>query len=501
MKKMILQTIVLIMVILSALYLMLSITGCGSKKEMSPVSWQWAVKPEGGYRGNYCMAVDIDNNGYIYVTGHFKGTVAFGDIELQSGSEGDAFIAKLSPDREWLWVRQVLGQRKSRGYNIKVDSNGNCYVSGGFEGKTKFSEAILNSGEQEGRFFAKLSNEGEWLWVKDLLGEDEKESTVRLTFALDSDDNLYLLGSFSGTASFGSQKLKGGNEMSIFVAKTDPEGNIVRTTKATNSDLEGSRMSIATNNIGEIFVSSSFTQTITLGDIVLENRGTDNIFVASINEQGEWTRAIAIENSDEDLSMDLVADSKGNCYIYGEFKEDIRIGQYDLTAGKHRKVFIAKLNSHGEWDWAVTADGNRDAQARSLVLDRQEENLYLTGLKFSSGATVFNIFPYYSKFGNYLLKHQASHSAGFIARISAAGQWQWAVTTPNIKQLTELNIMPARETTWLEKLVIRELCEIIPFNLAFDKEDNCYFVGIHSFAVEDGSWIDDIFISSFSLRE
>jgi|GEM_PF-2898815 len=113
------------------------------------------------YADEVGFGVDVDRSGKVYVTGEFNDHIQFGDIGLDSrcGYDcipsapglpsqagyfygGDGFIAKLSPDGEWLWAKQFggdgAGPTSSR--SVEVDPEGRIFTAGGFSGPAYFDE-------------------------------------------------------------------------------------------------------------------------------------------------------------------------------------------------------------------------------------------------------------------------------------------------------------------------------------------------------------------------
>ncbi len=98
------------------------------------LEWLWA-EAAGGTMSDTGAAIDVDCNGNFYVTGTFEGTHAcFGQFILTNGGSGfpsgNAFIAKLTPDCSWEWVKSASNVSYAGGTGISTDCNGNIYVTG-----------------------------------------------------------------------------------------------------------------------------------------------------------------------------------------------------------------------------------------------------------------------------------------------------------------------------------------------------------------------------------
>ena len=95
----------------------------------------WA-KSFGG--GNYdaLAAVVSDPSGDLYYTGNFSGTVDFdpgqGNIDLTASGSREAYICKMNPDGDLIWVRSFGGSSSEGGTGIALDVAGNIYTTGMF---------------------------------------------------------------------------------------------------------------------------------------------------------------------------------------------------------------------------------------------------------------------------------------------------------------------------------------------------------------------------------
>jgi hypothetical protein len=111
------------------------------------------------------MATDI--NGNIYVCGSFEGTATFGSLGTLTSSGGyDGFVAKLGPNGNWLWATKMGGASGDNINGVSVDSSGNVYIVGYFNGTAGFGSlpALTSSGSSD-IFVARLSSAGAWQWA------------------------------------------------------------------------------------------------------------------------------------------------------------------------------------------------------------------------------------------------------------------------------------------------------------------------------------------------
>jgi hypothetical protein len=128
------------------------------------------------------------------------------------------------------WTRAVsFGATGSdNGTAVKVDAFGNRYVTGGFASIAKFGDRVLNSAGGSDIFLAKFERSGELRWLLQAGGPGDD---IGNDIALDREQNIYVAGSFTDSATFpsvhGPAKTVTGIGQTIFLAKYQPSGTLV----------------------------------------------------------------------------------------------------------------------------------------------------------------------------------------------------------------------------------------------------------------------------------
>jgi hypothetical protein len=92
---------------------------------------------------------------------------------LTSDGGSDAFVAKLDPSGNFLWVRQIGGTSSDEGWTVTVDGSGNVYATGYFTGEASLGNGVTVTSYSPGgqdAYVAKLDNSGNALWAKDIGG-------------------------------------------------------------------------------------------------------------------------------------------------------------------------------------------------------------------------------------------------------------------------------------------------------------------------------------------
>lgn len=143
----------------------------------------------------------------------------------------NTFISKLDSSGNFVWAKAMGGSGGGYGYSVGLDSkeNGNVYLSGSFSGTIDFDSGsgiynLSSSGENDA-FLSKLDGSGNFVWAQRMGGEF---SDVAFSVALDAFDRVYLAGRFySSSIFFDSIEMMNSNNTdstsNIFIARLDAD--------------------------------------------------------------------------------------------------------------------------------------------------------------------------------------------------------------------------------------------------------------------------------------
>ena len=199
---------------------------------------EWAGRMGGGGEDSP-NSITVDPSGNSLVTGFFQGTAIFGSTGLSSAGGDDIFVEKLDPQGVVLWARRMGGGNNDGGYGIAADSEGNCYVTGFFRGTATFGSETLTSAAGNDIFVVKLDPDGHVLWAKRMGGSGYESGH---SIAVDTAGNSYVTGYFQGNATFGTIPLTSPGLENVFVQKLDPAGTVLwakRMGGTTHSEAKG----------------------------------------------------------------------------------------------------------------------------------------------------------------------------------------------------------------------------------------------------------------------
>ena len=181
--------------------------------------------------------VAYDTQGNFYIVGD-KGAAARFDglLNNQIGSY-DYFIAKYNSAGTLLWIKGagVTGEATTAN-GIVIDANDNVYVTGSFSGTINFGGVSLTcSNNATEVFLLKYDTAGNVIWARQSVGPNGFNSDSPGGISLDNAGNIYMIGGYNDTVSFGSITLLSPGARDIFIAKYDSAGGVVWAISAVGS--------------------------------------------------------------------------------------------------------------------------------------------------------------------------------------------------------------------------------------------------------------------------
>jgi hypothetical protein len=152
----------------------------------------------------YGYGVGVDAGGNSYVTGAFYGDAQFGSVAL-SAADYDVFVAKFGPAGAPVWAKRAGGAGYDAAYGIAVDAAGNAAITGEYYSSSmSFGTATLTNSRFDDIFTARYNASGAVIWAQTGGG---KGYDYGYGVAVDTSGNSYMVGGFDGAATFGTVNL------------------------------------------------------------------------------------------------------------------------------------------------------------------------------------------------------------------------------------------------------------------------------------------------------
>ncbi len=341
--------------------------------------YSW-VTSGGGPQDDLTYRMAVDKEGNSYVTGKFKSTgLDFGSgISISSVGNYDIFLAKYDTAGNVVWAKQAGSAGSSsadEGRGIALDANDNVVITGAFFGTAAFDTVSLTTHGNFDVFIAKYTSEGDLLWVQQGAGRKQDKGTC---IAADYAGNYIVTGYFGGdapedTINFSGTVINGNGGREIFIVKLDPDGNVLWGVNAGGPSTGEEGWGIVTDMSNNIYVTGFFTGTSSFGQFELTSDGTKDIFVAKLDENGNFLWAEGIHGTETDLAYDIAVrpsvseKEESDVYIIGGFKENAVADTIELVSNAASSdILIASYSSDGELNFVKGIGGPADDRGYSI---------------------------------------------------------------------------------------------------------------------------------------
>jgi hypothetical protein len=187
----------------------------------------WA-KNYGSTAGDTANSVGPDAAGNVYVTGFYSGTMTVEGVTVTSRGLFDIFLAKFDGNGTLLWLKSAGGTGSDIGHGLVIDGEGNAGITGEFQNTATFGTHSVRAAGLGDAFIAKYDAAGNNLWVHSGGGTISFEIDAAKAIGVDSLNNFYITGDYSGTATFDGLSVPntGTSGTDIFIAKYNSSGAI-----------------------------------------------------------------------------------------------------------------------------------------------------------------------------------------------------------------------------------------------------------------------------------
>jgi hypothetical protein len=172
--------------------------------KLDPAGTPVWVTSFGGAYSDLVTAIDSDGAGNIVVSGGFDRELIVEGEKLTGKGDTDAFVLALGPDGARRWVRTFGGVGKDVAQGVAADPFGNVVVTGHFHDEVAFGETKVTSKGNRDAFLLKLSPNAEILWVK-AFGDRDHDQGAEV--AMDAEGNLAVAGVFRFHIELGGERL------------------------------------------------------------------------------------------------------------------------------------------------------------------------------------------------------------------------------------------------------------------------------------------------------
>jgi hypothetical protein len=322
------------------------------------------------------MAIAAAPGGDVIIAGHFSGTVNFGGTDLTSASTNpDAFVARFTVAGAHVWSRRFGGVGGEKVFGVTVDPDGDVFITGSFDTDVDFGGGLMTTQGGNDAFVVKLAGgDGSHLWDRQIGGTDLQEGTA---VAAMSTGDVVVVGSFAGSADFGSGSVSAAGGNDIFMARyAATTGNYVWAQRFGDNGGDKGR-GVAVDSSDNVVLVGQFGGMVDFGGGVRNSAGGVDIIVAKYTLMGGHVWSSRFGGTAYETPNAVAVDSSDNVYVTGEMQSTINFGGGDLVPNVI-DVFVLRLTAGGVYSWAKRFGGGAIDGGNAIAIDGT--NVYVTGV-------------------------------------------------------------------------------------------------------------------------
>ena len=323
------------------------------------------VRSGGGLDNDEGLAVASDDSNNVFVTGYYRGIAVFDSCVLQGVDGDEMFVAKYDAQGNLLWARQANGPGNERGKAVACDAQGNVFVTGYYFDTCYFDSLMLVSPGVDNVFLAKYSPAGDLLWVLD--GGSPNE-TWASCIGVNSNGDAWISGSFEGTAVFGTHSIttNGGND--IFLVKASGAGSWLQAEHAggLEDDFGNGLYVDEWDHIaitGSFFLTASFYPLASI-----TTNGNKDGFAAYYAPTGNCIWARNFGGSSGDKGIDIAVGPDGFIYVTGFIYGTATFGSIVKPSAGGDDIFVSKYSPSGTIYYAELAGGSSNDYGKGIAV-------------------------------------------------------------------------------------------------------------------------------------
>ena len=335
---------------------------------------------------------------------------------------GVTLIAQTKPD--WTRVLQATAFNYPAGKVVAANAE-NLFMAGTISGPVTFNSTTYTSVGLADMVIFKFSNTGIVTWAKQFNAQSNGTINPE-AMQLDVNQNLFIVGTFSGTATFGNFTIASDAATNAFITKLDSDGNALWATAFVASAAGVSKMDFDTdgntyllskttklvkfNNSGikmweqnypsrtllaiaisgsNLYVGGALqTASTTFGTINLtKSSGYNKGYIVKANLEGIYSDSLVFYGSpstDGSTVNDIIADNSGSLLITGGYSNNLvlRNTTYFTNSVYHYYTYLAKCDENFVFSWVKSSNtilSARDNFSNRLFQDNAS-NIYQYGI-------------------------------------------------------------------------------------------------------------------------
>lgn len=354
--------------------------------------WAKKIDVANNAGGETIRQIEIDRTGNLVITGNFTGglEISPGTI-INSTPDGNLFIVKYSPIGVIKFVKQLNCYSLIAANGLKIDFQNNIIIAGTFQDSIEVDPLpsvtkMMRSNGSYDAFFLKYDSIGNYLWHINY-GNDKSDKFA--AFDIDDQNNIYAVGSFTGTVDFNPSPAASytlnanGSKYDVYLIKFTPSGSfsfVKRQIAGGIINYYDLKFDAPANLImtGDLFGTNYFNFNYNTTNAITTNNQSSEAFVSKYTITGGYVWAGILGGINGAFAKSVAVDKYHNVYVTGDY-----YGLCDFDPGTNTfnsignafgsDVFLTKLSM----GLAITTKDNEFVNHKIFRLYRNPTNDYV----------------------------------------------------------------------------------------------------------------------------
>jgi gliding motility-associated-like protein len=347
---------------------------------------------------------------------------------------------------QYSWIHEFHSDQDVFSHKLAIDPNDNIYLVGNFSGSLTLQETNYTGG---GAYLAKYDEFGSGIWHKVYKGSSQEHFGLVLAESNALGD-VYVAGFFLGSIDLGDTTLVGSG-YSSYLLKYSSTG-----------ELLWAKCFSGLQEIFDISVNAS-------GDVLLYSWHSNgalapaevNVFGVLFSSDGTlvWARTLGNQNFNTSIPISATLDDNRNAYFTGSFDGTMSMDGLAIVSTSIHDLFIAKLDENSVCTLL---------KSFRRKIDPVYENIFIVERGAISVDEEENIFignGYWSEIilDEFTLQGNSIYAGSFVAKLDQTGEVIWA--NGMIEHSVAENIVINKDKVYLSGAVSSK-----PFFCGIDKD-------------------------------
>lgn len=319
--------------------------------------------------------VAVDGQGTVYLGGTFARTIEVGNATLktQGPSDDNVFFASFDPGGAFRFAQSHGGEYAERAAAVAVDAADRPFLLGTFTGRLALAAGVsADAAGVADVFVARFDAQGAPRAIDQLGGEKEDRAGG---LVLDDSGNAIVAGSYHVSLRFMGEVLPSAGFADVVVARFGV-GHFALHFGGTGRD---NATALARDAQGNLYVAGTFEGSASFGGASLDAKGQTDIFVASFDSTGKHRFSFGLGSASPDTVAALAVAGSTLC-LAGSFQDSLVLdAKTTLVSAGGADAFVSCYDAASSaLRFGLAFGGPSLDEARALALD-SAANIYLTG--------------------------------------------------------------------------------------------------------------------------